>query len=190
MAQKWLEALPAKTGRSMDDWLELIRLEGPSTEKEQREWLKAQHNLGTNSASWLAERTAGKGAEMDSPAKYLQTAEQYIGEMFSGAKAGLRPLYDELLHFCLGFAPEVKACPCKTIVPLYRHHVIAQLKPATRTRLDFGFALGNTEATGKLIDTGGFTKKDRITHRIEIKESSDLNAEVKRWFQIAYERDA
>jgi hypothetical protein len=42
------------------------------------------------------------------------------------------------------------------------------VKPSTSKRIDFGFALGDTKAKGKLIDTGGFQKKDRITHRIAI----------------------
>ena len=190
MVQKWIETLPQKTGRSLEEWLALIEREGPADEKERRDWLKTEYQLGTNSASWLAERSLGKGMEEDSPEAYLQAAEQYVTAMFSGPKASLRPLYEALLRFSLDFAADVKACPGKTIVPLYRHHVIAQIKPSTRTRIDFGFALGDTKATGRLIDTGGFAKKDRITHRIEIKALDDLDAEVKRWFQIAYERDA
>jgi len=44
--------------------------------------------------------------------------------------------------------------------------------------------------TGRLIDTGGFAKKDRITHRIPITSLNDLDDEVKRWLIVAYERDA
>ncbi len=84
----------------------------------------------------------------------------------------------------------MKACPCTTIVPLYRNHVFAQLKPTTRTRLDLGLALGDTKAKGRLIDTGGFAKKDRITHRIAIERIEDIDAEVKRWLTTAYDRDA
>ena len=62
-------------------------------------------------------------------------------DMYAGAKVGLRPIYDALLDLCLNFADDVKACPCKTIVPLYRNHVIAQIKPTTNTRIDFGLAL-------------------------------------------------
>ena len=53
-------------------------------------------------------------------------------------------------------------------MPLYRKHVIAQIKPTTRSRIDFGVALKDTKASGKLIDTGGFAKKDRITHRMAL----------------------
>jgi hypothetical protein len=65
-----------------------------------------------------------------------------------------------------------------------------QIKPATRTRIDFGFALGNTKATGRLIDTGGFAKKDRITHRIPIAALTEIDGEVKKWLRVAYDRDA
>lgn len=189
MVQKWIETLPEKTGRSLDEWLALVKREGPPTEQERREWLKTKYKLGTNSAWWIAERSLGKGDEEDTPEAYLQTAEKYVEEMFSGAKAALRPLYDELLKLCLNFAPDVKACPGKTIVPLYRNHVIAQIKPSTQTRIDFGLALGELKGAGRLIETGGFAKKDRITHRIEIKALKDIDKEVERWFKVAYELD-
>src|SRR5207237_1893937 len=139
---------------------------------------------------WLAERAEGKGTEDSDPKTYLKSAVHYVEEMFAGAKAGLRPIYEKLLDMCLKFKPDVKACPCKTIVPIYRNHVIAQIKPATRTRIDFGYALGDMKASGRLIDTGGFAKKDRITHRIEITSLDDIDAQVKRWLEVAYNKDA
>jgi hypothetical protein len=109
--------------------------------------------------------------------------------MFAGGKAHLRPIYDALLKLGLSVGKDVKACPCQTIVPLYRNHVFAQIKPTTRTRIDFGVALGDTKPKGRLIDTGGFAKKDRITHRFEITSLKDIDDEVKRWLKVAYERD-
>jgi hypothetical protein len=84
----------------------------------------------------------------------------------------------------------VKACPCQTIVPLYRKHVFAQIKPTTTKRVDIGFALGDMKAKGKLIETGGFAKKDRITHRIPLESPKDIDDEVKHWLKVAYDRDA
>lgn len=194
MVQKWIEALPEKTGHSLEEWMEIIRKQGPKDEKACRAWLKEKHNLGTNSASWLAERAGGKGSEEDTPEGYLQQAEIYVEEMFAGAKAGLRPIYDELLKIGLKISKDVKACPCKTIVPLYRNHVFAQLKPATRTRLDLGFALGSMKVPAhlseRMIDTGGFEKKDRITHRIPISSLEEIDDEVKHWLKVAYDLDA
>lgn len=190
MTQKWVAELKQKTGRSLDEWLRYVKKEGPKDEKERREWLKSEHGLGTNSAWWIAERSLGKGTETDDPNKYLEAAEGYVENMFSGSKAGLRPIYDALLKLGLSIGKDAKACPCQTIVPLYRNHVFAQIKPTTRTRIDFGFALGDMKPKGRLIDTGGFAKKDRITHRIPIESRSDINDEVKHWLKVAYDRDA
>ena len=190
MTEKWIGELKQKTGRSLDEWLKLIRQEGPPTEKERRDWLKENFGLGTNSAWWLAERSLGKGEEAGDPDAYLRAAEKYVAEMFAGKKTGLRPLYDKLLQVGLKTGKDVKACPCQTIVPLYRNHVFAQIKPTTQTRIDLGFALGNMKTPKRLIDTGGYAKKDRITHRIEITSLKDIDDDVKHWLKVAYDRDA
>ena len=67
MTQKWVAELKEKTGRSLDEWLRLIKKSGPKDEKARREWLKTNYGLGTNSAWWLAERAEGKGAEVGDP---------------------------------------------------------------------------------------------------------------------------
>lgn len=190
MTQKWIAELKQKTGRSFEEWLTFIKKSGPKDEKARREWLKTEHGLGTNSAWWLAERADGKGTEVGDPDDYLAAAEGYVETMFSGSKAALRPIYDALLKIGLKTGKDAKACPCQTIVPLYRNHVFAQIKPTTRTRIDLGFALGDMKAKGRLIETGGFAKKDRITHRIEITSLKDIDDEVKQWLKVAYDRDA
>jgi len=43
MTQRWIAALPEKTGKSLDQWIALVKKSGPPTEKERREWLKAKH---------------------------------------------------------------------------------------------------------------------------------------------------
>ena len=190
MTQKWIAELKQKTRRSLDEWLRLIKKAGPKDEKARREWLKTEHGLGTNSAWWLAERADGKGSEVGDPDAYLQAAEGYVEAMFSGGKSDLRPIYDALLKTGLKVGQDAKACPCQTIVPLYRKHVFAQIKPTTRTRIDIGFALGDMKPKGRLIDTGGFAKKDRITHRIPITSLDDIDDEVNHWLKVAYDRDA
>jgi Domain of unknown function (DUF5655) len=110
--------------------------------------------------------------------------------MFTGKKAALPPIYDALLKLGRNVGCDVKVCPCQTMVPLYRNHVFAQIKPATLTRIDLGLALRDTKAPKRLIDTGGFEKKDRITHRIEISSLQEIDDEVKRWLKKTYEMDA
>src|SRR6266446_4582111 len=39
----------------------------------------------------------------------------------------------------------------------------------------------------RISDTGGLAKKDRITHRIEITVSEQIDAEVRKWLKTAYD---
>jgi hypothetical protein len=189
MYQSSLAALKQKTGRTLEEWIKFVNKEGPATEKERRAWLKEKHGMGMNYAGWIAEQSVGKGDD-GSPETYLKNAEAYVEKMYSGTKEALRPIFDELLVLGRSMGPDVKVCPCQTIVPLYRNHVFAQIKPTTRTRIDLGLALKDTKVPKRLIDTGGFAKKDRITHRIEITSKDDIDDEVKHWLKVAYDRDA
>ncbi|MGA2965575.1 MAG: DUF5655 domain-containing protein [Terriglobales bacterium] len=189
MVQKWIKELPGKTGRTLEEWIALTKKSGPPTEKERREWLKKEHKLGSISAAWIAERLEGQGLEEDSPEVYLKTAAEWVEAQYSGPRAALRPLYEQLLELGFSLGSDVKACPCKTMVPLYRDHVFAQIKAATNTRIDLGLALGNMKTPKRLIDTGGYEKKDRITRRIEVRTKADIDEEVTRWLKKAYEID-
>lgn len=191
MVQKWIAQLKEKTGRSLEEWTAFVKKEGPKDEKGQREWLKIQHKLGTNSAWWIAARAVGKESEEESPEKYLSVAPEYVEKQYAGKKAALRPIYDELLKLGKSVGGDVKACPCLTMVPLYRNHVFAQIKPTTNTRVDFGLCLThyNGKLPQRLVDTGGLAKKDRITHRIEITDVKQIDADVKKWLKTAYDLD-
>ena len=192
MMQKWVFELKEKTGRSLEEWIALAKKEGPKEDKVRRAWLKSKHKLGTNSAWKISERVDGKGGDLDSPEAYLKTAAFCVEEQYAGPKEKLRPIYDELLNLGKSLGGDVKACPCKTMVPLYRQHVFAQIKPTTNSRIDLGFALAKHKGKlpKRIIDTGGLAKKDRITHRIELKSADEIDKDVKNWLKIAYDLDA
>jgi hypothetical protein len=191
MVQKWVAELKPKTGRSLEEWIALVKKEGPKDITARPEWLKSRHKLGANSAWWIAERADGKGDEEDTPERYLATAVKYVEEQYAGKKSGLRPIFEELIKRGKSLGKDVKACPCKTIVPLYRNHVFAQIKPATNTRVDFGlcFMTYKGKLPKRLIDTGGLAKKDRITHRIELSSVDQIDDELLKWLKVAYELD-
>jgi hypothetical protein len=188
MMQDWVATLNAKTGRSLEEWVALVQQSGITATQKRRDWLKAKHQLGTNAAWWIADCAEGKNLDAD-PESYLGSAEAYVEGMYAGPKSSLRHLHDQILNMARKLGKDVKVCPCQTIVPLYRNHVFAQIKPTTRTRIDLGFALGDLKATGRLIDTGGFAKKDRITHRIPIMSLDDLDDQATRYLKMAYDRD-
>lgn len=189
MAMNVVAGMKEKTGRSLDEWVALVNKKAPKDDKERAAWLTVEHGLGTNYAGWIVDVSNGRGMEHLDPDLYLKMAEQYVEKMYTGKKEHLRPIYDSLLRLSLSIADDVKACPCQTMVPIYRNHVIAQIKPTTNSRIDMGFALKDMKPTGRLIDTGGFAKKDRITHRIEMTSLDDIKDDVVKWLKKAYDLD-
>ncbi|MBI1854233.1 MAG: DUF4287 domain-containing protein [Planctomycetes bacterium] len=183
MEESSMANLTERTGKTLEQWIRIVKSSGPRTVSERREWLKSVHGITTNYAMWIAERAEGRGAAAD------YDPDALVDAMYAGKKEALRPIHEKLLKLGLKLGKDVKACPCSTIVPLYRKHVFAQIKPTTNTRIDMGFALKDTTATGRLVDTGGFAKKDRITHRVPITSVAEIDAEVEHWLKIAYDMD-
>ncbi len=184
MEEASLRNAKERTGHTLDEWIRIVKKSGPEGEKARIAWLKQEHGVTTNYALWIAKRSDGGGGAED------YDPDSLVEEMFAGKKAALRPIYDRVLELAFGLGKDVKASPGKTIVPFYRKHVFAQVKPTTNTRIDVGFAFKDMKPTGKLVATGGFEKGDRITHRIPAESVAGIDAEVKKWLKHAYELDA
>lgn len=189
MAQGIIAKLEEKTGRNLEAWIALANQSGPKDEKERVAWLKVEHGLGTNYAGWIMERSFGRGLESSDTEAYLAAASKYVDAMFAGPKADLIPIYDALLDLAFKLGTDIRVSPAKTIVPIYRKHVIAQIKPSTRTRIDFGLALGDAKPTDRLRKTGGLAKGDRITHAVGLTSVADVDAEVGKLLSKAYSLD-
>ncbi len=131
-------------------------------------------------------------AKTTHPAPYdVHPSVAYVQAVLANFKTRTGHTLEEWVALARGLGSDVKVCPCETIVPFYRNHVFAEVKPFA-SRLDLGLALGDSrgvqDPTGRLKDTGGFAKKDRITHKLEITSEAGLKAALP-WLKRAYERD-
>jgi hypothetical protein len=169
--------LPAKTGKRLEDWIQLMEEAGPTGTKARMEWLKVEHGLGRDTALSIVEIAEGRGNP---------DPEALVEAMFAGPKAGLRPLYEALLAFALSLGEDAKATPCSTYVPLLRRNTFAIVKPTTRTRIDLGLALPGVEPNARLSAAKGLGSA-RITHLVGLSTLDDFDDAVKGWLRAAYE---
>lgn len=188
-AQAILRNLEKTTGRPLAAWLALAEGEGIRDLKAARAFYKEQ-GLNMAACGCLAELAAG--GTVETPEGYLAKCDAYVESQYAGARAALRPLFDRLLETAYGLGADVSACPCQTIVPLYRKRVFAEVKPFA-SRLDLGLVLGDparvADPGGRLKDTGGFAKKDRITMKLEVRGEADLDEVLHAWLKRAYDLD-
>lgn len=192
MLIKWERELKGKTGRTLEQWCRLINKDCKALDRAARiAHLKSAHGIGSNAASWLADRSLGDLHPWDSTEEgYLAKCPEIVDAQFAGGKAHLRPIGDALLELCRACGPDVGISPCETIIPAYRNHVFAQVSVPNRKAVRLSLALKGERFTKRLIDTGGTAKKDRLTHRVDIAALDEIEDTVRKALARAYERDA
>jgi predicted transport protein len=176
--------MPAKTGKTFEQWVKIAKAGGPSIAKECYAWLKKEHGLPHLSAQIVADTVSGQGRY-----EGYDNQDALVDALYAGPKAGLRPIYDQLVKVARKLGKDVVLTPCKTYVSLRRKRQFAIVKPTTRTRVDLGLTLADVKPQGRL-EAAGKTGSDRISHVIKIEALKEIDAEVTRWLTEAYERDA
>lgn len=191
-ARSILNRLTETTGRDLDGWLALLRSSPVATQdqKLQKAWLKTEHGFGGTTAMALVSYASGAEPEKFDDDTYLANAADYVEAMYA-AKPALRPIHEAVVEVALALGDDVGLSPARTIVPIYRQHVIGQIKPSTKKRLDLGLALKgcDEEIPERVQSTGGLEKGDRITHRIGLQSPTEVDDEVRRWLRVAYDLD-
>lgn len=172
--------MPEKTGKTFEQWVRIAKAKGHSKARECYAWLKQEHGLPHLSAQIVADTATGgnRYAGYDDPAALVDA-------MYAGDKAGLRPIYDELIKIAQKLGKDVGITACKTYVTLRRQRQFAIIKPTTKTRVDLGITLADVKPQGRL-ESANSVGSDRITHVIKLDSIQSIDAEVKRWLKEAY----
>ena len=184
MGEAIIANLSKKTGKTLQEWIETVKSAGPENQKDRIEWLKREYNLGSVTAETVV-------FEAEKPEDYVAPAlEDFVNAQYSGPKAVLRPIYDLVIQKAQKLGPDVKVSPCKTYMALMRRRQVAIVKASTLTRVDIGLALPGVETTTRLQAAArALGGSDRITHRVALTSTDDIDAELLIWLKAAYDAD-
>lgn len=182
--------LKTTSGLSLGEWHALIKKEKLVDPKQIKEFLNQYQELGASKKSIVIDSYLEEKKPFMDSESYLQNAPIFVEKMLF-TKPNLKPLFDHIISLTIGHFPEAKICPCETIVPVYRTHVIAQLKPATKDRLELGFALKKFKGkiSDVLVSTGGLEKGDRITHKLNCHPNFKNDSLILKWMELSYTLD-
>ena len=86
-----IAGLPANTGKSLAEWLAVVRVSNLSKHKEIVTLLKSQHKLTHGFANMIALQALNSDSHTQSDTDSLVDAQ------YTGTKAGLRPIYEAIL---------------------------------------------------------------------------------------------
>jgi predicted transport protein len=162
------------TGRSLAEWVVLIRASGLGKHGEMVAWLKAEHGLGHGNANLLAIKAR---AADDAPADDASL----IAAHYADDRAALRPLYDAVVGEVRAFGPDVELSPKKTYVSLRRRRQFGQVGPGGKDRLEIGLNL-DLPVAGRVERASGM-----VPRRVRIRSREELDAELIGWLRQAYD---
>lgn len=178
--QTMIGNIPEKTGKELEEWYKLIRESGLQKHGEMMKLMKESYGVSHGFANLIAllyrEQEAG-GA----PVK-----EDLVSTQYTGAKEGLRPIYDALIEELRKFGSDLEIAPKKNYVSLRRSKQFAIVQPSTKTRVDLGLNLKEYPPTERL--EAGNIFNGMCTHRVQLETISDLDEEVIHWLRIAYDQ--
>ena len=172
--------LKARTGRTLAQWVALVKKTGPKERRERIAWLRKEHSLGGTTAMLIAHAAEGR-----SPMDDYVDQEGLENALYAGKKAGLRPVHDAALAAARELGPDVAASSRKTYVALSRTKQFAVVQPSTADRVDLGLVLPGVEPAGRL-ESCRTVGSGRVTHRIRLAKPADVDAFVRRWLKAAY----
>lgn len=168
--------LERNTGKSMGEWIEIVRASGIEKHAAAVAMLKADHGLGHGYANLVVLR-ARETAKGGPPA-----ADDLVAQQYGGRHAALRSLYDTLVEAVRRFGADVELSPKKAYVSLRRRKQFAQVGPAAGT-LEVGINLPGHAGSERLQAMSGMA-----SHRVRITQASEIDGELLGWLREAYER--
>ncbi|MEO5675470.1 MAG: DUF4287 domain-containing protein, partial [Chitinophagales bacterium] len=85
-----IKKLQKNTGKSIDQWLELMKKRVSCVRKDQIEWLKIKYSVGNDDAKMIVKLMHGKLGEEDD--------EDLIRRHFQNGRDYLKPVYEKLIR--------------------------------------------------------------------------------------------
>ncbi|MGJ8562752.1 MAG: DUF5655 domain-containing protein [Alphaproteobacteria bacterium] len=172
MLVSMINNMPEKTGKSLPEWLVIVKKSGLEKHGEILKHLKTDQGMTHGFANLVAATARETGEDID-----------LVAVQYSGGKAGLKPLYETILTYIQTLGDDIEVAPKKASVSLRRAKQFALITPATKSRIDLGFALKGEEAAGRLE-----TYNAMCSHRVRLETADDFDGDVKDWLKLAYSR--
>lgn len=178
-----LANIEKRSGKSLAELAANVKASGLTKHGEIRDLLKRDLGLGHGDANTLTHHVLKSDGQ--SAAAGLGTDEIVAG-LYTGAKAGLRPIHDKLMAEVNKFGA-FEIAPKKTYLSLRRKKQFAMIGPATNTQVEVGLNMKDVAATARLIE---LPPKSMCNYKVRLSTLKEVDAELLGWLKRAYDSAA
>lgn len=172
-----LKNIEARTGKTLGQLREMIAASGLTRHGEVRNWLMAELGLGHGDANTVVHLAK----QADAPA--AADANDPLDSLYTGAKAGLRPLHEAAMARIQALGP-FEIAPKKSYLSLRRKKQFAMLGPATKDQLELGLNAKALPAHPRLkaLPPGGMCQ-----YTVRLSQAAELDDTLLGWVRTAYD---
>ena len=180
LEQEFMQTAAEKTGKSLDQWLPVIKSSGLSKQMEILNWLKADHQLNHLQASLLA------GLYLNDGQPVYQNENALLENQFVKCEA-MRPVFESISEKILNHFPDTVLITKKTYLSYTANREFAAINIKPK-EIRLGVDLGSEPFTETLQKSKLTGAMPRISHMITITNSSELDEKVIAYLQQSYDR--
>lgn len=178
--QTQLDNIQKKTGKSLDELTAIIKKSGLTKHGEIRDYLKRELGLGHGDANALVHAVFQSDGQRAAEGK---SAADVLDEIYTGAKAGMRPIHEALMKQIVKFG-EFEIVPKKGYVSLRRKKQFAMIGPKTNTRFEVGINAKDLKKDARLLEQ---PKGSMCNYVVNVTATQEVDSELIAWIKSAYE---
>jgi hypothetical protein len=177
-----LKNIQAKTGKTLDQLGEILRKSGFTKHGELRDFAKRELGLGHGDANTLVHTVLKSDGASAVTASGASTGD-VLAEIYSGPKAGLRPIHDAFMA-AIGTFGGFEVAPKKGYVSLRRKKQFAMIGPGTKSRVDIGINMKGVKATSRLVELppGGMCQ-----YKVTVTNAKEIDTQLIGWVRQAFD---
>ncbi len=178
--QTQINNIQKKTGMSLDELSAIVKKSGLSKHGEIRDMLKEKLGLGHGDANALVHAVFESDGTRAAEGK---SEDAVLDEIYSGAKAGFRPIHEKLMKEIQKFG-EFEIVPKKGYVSLRRKKQFAMIGPKTNTRFEVGINAKDFKKNARLLEQ---PKGSMCNYIVHVSDAKEVDAELIAWIKSAFE---
>lgn len=178
--KEFIETAKEKTGKTLEQWLPVVKASGFSKTMEITNWLKEEHKFNHLQATLLT------GLYLNNGKPVYQNEDSLLDNQFAKCEQ-MKPLFNTVSEMILTHFPEMQMIPKKTYVSFTatREFAAINIKPK---EIRLGMDLGDMPFNEKVQKTKLSGPMPRISHMVVVTDAKQLDKTLIEYLQLSYDR--
>ena len=178
--QTQISNIQKKTGKGLAELAAVAKKSGLTKHGELRGMFQEKFGLGYGDANSLVHAILASDGTRAAAGK---STDAVLDEIYSGAKAGMRPIHEALMKQIDKFGG-FEIVPKKGYVSLRRKKQFAMIGPKTNTRFEVGINAKDFKKNARLSEQPAGSMCNYI---VNVSDAREVDAELIAWLKSAYE---